>query len=121
MHKAMSLSFKLLSGLFATIVILGVGVPSAISYYDSRTTKALLREATQELPPRASNKEMLEFMQRHTARYALDDEFNHEYAGIVAQTSLDKALFDRKVQIVLKLNSDRTFKRAEVRIFYTGL
>src|SRR5258705_94412 len=80
----------------ATIVVVDIALSSALSYYDSQTRKELLRVAAQELQPRASNREMTEFMRRHTARYALDDEDHHEYSGFVPQTRLDKVLFDRK-------------------------
>jgi hypothetical protein len=105
----------------AFIVALAITLPIGLSYYDSETRKAYLRVAVQELPPHASIGEMAEFMRRHTARYALDDRYHHEYTGIVTQTRLDRFLFDRKVQLVLKVNEGKTLQSAEVRVFYTAL
>jgi len=76
----------------------------------------------QELPPRASMSEMDSFMRRHTDRYNVDTEYNFEFAGLMPQSKLDKFLFDRDVQIVLKFNrGTRTFKSAEVEPLYTFL
>jgi len=103
------------------LAALVIGLPTAVSYYDARTKDSLLRVVAEELPPRASYKEMTEFMQRHTTRYSFDEKYHHEYGGFVPQTSLDKFLFDRKVLVALKVNEDRTFASAEVRVFYTFL
>lgn len=105
----------------ALIAVFVLALPTALSYYDSATNKAFLHVTAQELPPRASIKEMDEFMRRHTTRYAFDDRYHHEYSGFLRQTKLDRFLFDRKVQVVLKVNEDQTLKNAEVRVFYTGL
>ena len=102
----------------ATLVI---GLPSALSYYDAQAKESLLRVVAKELPPRASHREMTELMQRHTTTYAFDDKYHHDYAGFVPQTQLDKSLFNRKVQVLLKVNDDQTFREADVRVFYTFL
>jgi hypothetical protein len=105
----------------ASIVVLAIALPSGLSYYDSATSKAFLRVAAQELPPRASIGEMDEFMRRHTTRYAFDDRHHHDYSGFLPQTKLDRILFDRKVQVVLIVSENQTFQNAEVRVYYTGL
>jgi hypothetical protein len=81
----------------------------------------LLRTVAQELRPHASSEEMDAFMRRHTAMYSLDQKYHHEYAGIVPQTKLDRILFDRQVQVALKVTEDITFEKAEVRVYYTFL
>jgi hypothetical protein len=105
----------------ASIVVLFFALPAGLSYYDSATRDAFLRVVAQELPSRASISEMDEFMRRHTTRFAFDDQHHHEYDGFLPQTKLDRRLFDRKVQVVLKVNEDQTFQKAEVRVYYTGL
>lgn len=105
----------------AAIVAIIVAIPTSLSYYDGQTRTEVLRLAAQELPPHASVKEMTEFMSRHTARHSLDETYHREYTGIVAQTNLDKFLFDRRVQVVLNVSEDHTYLSADVRIFYTAL
>jgi hypothetical protein len=75
----------------------------------------------QELPPRASDTEMLSFMRQHTTRFAYDDKYRHEYSGFVPQTKLDRILFDRKVQVVLRVSENSTLVNADVNVFYTGI
>jgi len=117
----MSRRRKVVFTVAAAVVLLDIAIATALSYYDSHTRKTLLALAAQELPTRASIADMEQFMRLHTARFALDDKYHHEYAGIVPQTRLDRLLFDRKVQVVLKLKEDRTFQSAEVRVYYTAL
>lgn len=105
----------------AAIVVLDIGISSSLSYYDAHTKNAFLQIATRELAPGASDHEMVAFMQRHTSRYARDDQFHHEIAGIVRQTRLDRILFDRKVRLVLKMTDAGRFDRADVEISYTSL
>lgn len=103
-----------------TVAVLGA-VPTSLSYYDRQTRTEVLGLAAQELPPHASVREMTEFMRRHTARFSLDETYKREYTGIVAQSKVDKLLFDRKVQVVLKVAEDHTYQSADVRVFYTAL
>jgi hypothetical protein len=92
-----------------------------MSHHDSETQRDLLRVVARELPRGASMGQMTEFMQRHTSRFALDQDDQLQYAGFVPQSRLDRFLSDRKVQIVLKINrASRTFENAEVRVYYTG-
>lgn len=103
------------------IIALYVAVPSVLSYYDYHTKQRLLHIVAQELPPGASAAQMNDFMRKHTARFSLDENYRHEYDGILKQTRIDKLLFDRKVQIVLKLSRAGTLDGADVRIYYTAL
>jgi hypothetical protein len=64
---------------------------------------------------------MEDFMRRHTTRYALDDRYHHEFSGFVPQTKLDRIFFDRKVQLVLKVAENSTYRNAEINVFYTGI
>ena len=121
MHKTVSRILKVSLAVVAAIVVLDVALSSALSYYDSGARQKLLDIAAQELRPHASNQEMTEFMRRHTARFAFDEKYRHEYSGFIAQTRLDRMLFDRKVQVVLKVGENDTFTNAEVRVYYTGL
>ena len=121
MHKAVTRMIKILLAVVAIVVACGIALPSTLSYYDSNTRQRLLRVAAQELPPRASDAEMLNFMRRHTTRFAYDDKYRHEYSGFVSQTKLDRVLFDRKVQVVLRVAENSTLLNAEVNVFYTGI
>jgi hypothetical protein len=112
---------KVLLAVVVTIIVFYVGLSSALSYYDSGTRQRLLGIVGRELPPHASISEMTDFMRRHTTRSALDEEYHHEFSGFVPQTRTDRFLFDRKVQIVLKVADDHTFLNADVRVYYTGL
>jgi len=112
---------KILLALIAVIIVLDIAFSSALSYYDANTRQRLVLMADLELRPHASSEAMAQFMRRHTTRYALDMTYHHEYAGFVPQTRLDRLLFDRKVQVVLKLNQNNTFMSAEARVYYTGL
>jgi len=105
----------------ASVVVLVIGLPTGLSYYDSATRKTILRVIAQEVPPRASMREMEEFMRRHTTRYAFDGQHHHDFGGFLPQTKLDSVLFDRKVQVVLNVNEDQTFLSADVRVYYTWL
>lgn len=83
--------FKVLFAVVAAIIVLDMAVATTMSYYDAHTKTLLLHVVARELPPHASMQQMTEFIRRHTERYGLDS-YNHEYAGIVAQTSVDKML-----------------------------
>ncbi len=117
MHDAVTRLFKVVVAIVvssaASIVVLVIALPTGLYYYDSATRKAFVRVAAQELPPHASIREMDEFMRPHTTRYAFDDQYHHDYSGFLPQTKLDRFLFDRKVQVVLKVNEDQTFQNAE--------
>lgn len=104
-----------------SIVIAVIALPIGLHYYDLEAKKALLRVVAQQLSPRSSMSDMQEFMRRHTTRYAFDDLYGHNYSGFLPQTSLDRFLFDRAVQIVLYVNADQTFRSADVRVYYTWL
>jgi hypothetical protein len=103
----------------ATMVICVVA-SAVLRYYDSRTKQNWLLVVAQELPPDSSANRMVDFMQKHTARYAVSEGRNLEYRGIVPQTSADKFLLDRKVQLVLRTSENHTFLNADVRVYYTG-
>jgi hypothetical protein len=121
MHKAVTRLIKIFLAVVAITVVLSIALPSTLSYYDSNTRQKLLRIAAQELPPQASDAEMLNFMRRHTTRFAYDDKYRHEYSGFVPQSKLDRILFDRKVQVVLRVAENSTLVNAEVNVFYTGI
>jgi len=121
MPKIASRILKIALAVAAPLAVVYVGLPTGLSYYDSHTKDALLRVAVQELPPRASHTEMTEFMRRHTERFGYDGKYLHGYAGFVPQSRLDKFFFDRKVQMLLNVNQDQTFRDADVRVFYTFL
>jgi hypothetical protein len=112
---------KILLAAVVIVVVCGIALPSTLSYYDSNTRQKLLRIVAQELPPRASDTEMLNFMRRHTTRFAYDDKYRHEYSGFVPQTKLDRIFFDRTVQVVLRAAENSTLKNADVNVFYTGI
>ena len=112
---------KILLAVVAAIIVLDVSLSSTLSYYDARTKQKLLLLVAQELRPHASNEEMVNFMRRHTARYAFDEKYHHEYAGFIPQTKLDRMLFDRKAQLVLKVDQNNNLTSAEARIYYTWL
>ena len=97
-------------------------IPTALSYHDAATRDRLLGMVSYELPPDASLKEMDQFMKRHTVRYALDGGETFEYVGFVKQSSFDRILADRQVQLILKIDRNtKTFDAAEVRVYYTFL
>lgn len=103
------------------VVALYVAVPSMLSYYDYHTKQRLLQVVAQELPPGASMTQMTDFMRKHSGRFSLDEKYHHEYDGILNQSRIDKLLFNRKVQIVLKVSRAGTLEGADVRIYYTAL
>lgn len=110
-----------LAGAFLIGLFLLVVVPVGLSYYDSVTKQKVLRMIAAELPVGASMAQMDEFMNRHTARYAFNEYPRMEYAGFLPQSSLDRVLADRAVQVALEVNKGtKTFARADVRIYYTG-
>jgi hypothetical protein len=94
---------------------------AALSLRDRNVQRSLLTVIASELKVGASRDEMTAFLRKHTSRFALDEVYRHEYGGFVPQTPLDRLLFDRKVQIVFKLNVDGSMKEAQVWIFYTAL
>lgn len=96
---------------------------TALGYYDTRTEKEVYRIIERELPPHASMNRMDAFMKRHTGTvYNLDEDRKFEFAGLLPQTRIDKILFDRRVQIILKFDTKtRTLQRTEVHVGYTLL
>lgn len=117
MRRPLAISLIILGA----VALLIVSVPRMMSYHDSETRSVLLGMVARELPHDASMAQMAEFMQRHTARFAIDQDDQLQYAGFMPQSRLDRFLADRKVQIVLKINrASRTFENAEVRVYYTG-
>ncbi len=114
-------AIKILLAVVAAIIVLDIVLSSALSYYDAQTREQLLLLTGHELRPHADSEEMVKFMRRYTARYAFDEKYNHEYAGFVPQTRLDRMLFDRRVQLVLKVDRSGNFTNAEARVYYTGL
>jgi hypothetical protein len=102
------------------VICAGVALVTALSIRDSFTQRSVLGVIASELSVGASQDQMTDFLRRHTSRFALDDVYRHEYGGFVRQTALDKLLFDRQVQIVLKLNADGSMKEAEVWVYYTA-
>jgi hypothetical protein len=115
---------KLIKGLFAAAVLVSILLLiscQALARHDQNTRRDTLALVTKELPVGASLSDMKAFLERHTARYALDDRFHHVYGGFFPQSRLDKDLFDRAVQIDLHFDEDHRFKSAEVNIYYTFL
>ena len=121
----MSIVFKLSLIAIGILAVLFVAfflvLPMGLSRYDTHTRTEWLSIIHKELPPSASKSEMDASMRRHTTRYALDEKFDHRYAGFVAQTKFDKWAFDRKVRLSLKLNDQGQFGGAEVEVVYTFL
>lgn len=125
MHDAVSRLCKIVvaitAGIAVSALISVIALTVGLHYYDSATKKALLRVVAQQLPPHSSMSDMQEFMRRRTTRYAFNDLHGHDYSGFLPQTSLDRFLFDRGVQIVLYVDTDQTFSSADVRVYYTWL
>jgi hypothetical protein len=93
----------------------------ALGLHDRNTRARVLALVHKELPVGASLSDMERFMQRHTTRYALDDRFRHSYGGMLAQSSLDKDLFDRPVGVELHFDRNHRFTTADVNVYYTFL
>jgi hypothetical protein len=107
--------------LLGVVALVIISFPRMMSYHDSKTRSVLLGMVGRELPHHASMAQMGEFMRRHTARFALDQDDQLRYAGFMPQSRLDRFLADRKVQIILEINkTNRTFENADVRVYYTG-
>jgi hypothetical protein len=114
-------ALKVLLVAAASVFILLAASCQAIRYHDRKTRQDTLALIARELRVGAPLSDMSAFLQRHTDRFALDDTYHHVYGGFVPQTSLDKRLFDRKVQINLYLDEDRHFRNADVNVYYTFL
>jgi hypothetical protein len=115
---------KVIKGLIvaAILIFLGfVGSCQALAMHDRNTRQDLLALVAKELPAGASLSDMRAFLQRHSARFDLDDRFKHVYAGMLPQSRLDKNLFDRKGGIELYFDKDHRFTTAEVNVYYTFL
>jgi Tfp pilus assembly protein PilE len=110
----------LLLVLMAVPILLIVSCSLALPSYDNYTREKVLRTVAVELPPHASMKQMEEFMMRHApGRYSYDD-MNDRWDGLLPQSSLDRAIFDRQVGVSLKTNKGtRTFRGADAEIYYT--
>jgi hypothetical protein len=108
-----------MKGLVACIVAVPIACllfAVAISLYDYRTRVTIQHAVTEELPTGASTDQMRHFLERHTDRFSMNAAFRPEVGGFAPRTNLDKWLFDRSVQIVLKLDSQHRFASAEVNI-----
>ena len=90
--------------------------------YDDHARQDVLRLVAAEVPPHASMIQMEQFMMRHApGRYAYDD-IDGQWQGLLPQSSFDRAFFDRKVGVYLKVDKTTgTFRRAEVQVYYTFL
>lgn len=106
----------------ASLACLGlIGSCQAMALHDRHTRKHVLALVSKEVPLGASSADMERFMQRHTARYALDDQFHHSFGGFLPQSRLDKDLFDRQVGVELHFDQNHRFTTAEVTVYYTFL
>lgn len=112
---------KILGAVVLAVIVLDVAISSTLSHYDANAKGKWILNATQELRPHATPAEMVDFMRRHTTRYALDEKYNHEYSGYLPQSKLDRLMFDRKIQGVLNIDDNGAFAKADARVFYTGL
>jgi hypothetical protein len=118
--KAGRLSFAFAS--FAALVLVAlVSCQPAMGTHDRNTREEVSALVTRELPVGSSLEKMKSFLERHTTRFALDDRFNHVYAGFLPQSRLDRFLFDRMVQVNLYFDDMHRFKRGEVNVYYTFL
>ena len=85
-----------IAALFTLLIVLLVVLPQLLGYHDRKARKEILDMVARELPVGAPERDMEQFMRRHTSRFALDDRFHREFDGIVLQSTLDKNLFDVK-------------------------
>jgi len=92
-----------------------------IGLYDYGTKVAVLSSIKEELPAGASSDQMRHFLERHTARFSMNDSYRPQVGGFAPQTTLDKWLFDRSVQILLNVDSQHRFAYAEANVDYTFL
>lgn len=107
--------------LIVTLLTVGLVLASCMGVIarDRHQRGEILRTVAQELPVGADQKQIEAFLSRHTVNYSFDDWMSHEYVGSMTQTWLDRRLASRKVRVHLRVNADRTFKEAEVRVHYT--
>ncbi len=115
---------KIVKVLLAVAILACLGLMAscqALALHDRNTREGVLSVVTKELPVGASLSDMERFMQRHTARYALDERFHHSYGGMLPQSRLDKNLFDRQVGVELYFDQNHRFTTAEVNVYYTFL
>ena len=104
-----------------SIVVLYLSLGFGLSYYDGHTRQRVLQTIATELPPHASIGQMKQFMDRHTTGSDFDT-YDSQFGGFLPQSRLDKALFDRKVGIYLKVEGrTQSLRAADVEIFYTFL
>jgi hypothetical protein len=114
-------SVRTLLLLLGALVTLYLAFLFGLSRYDAATKKEWLYRVGQELPPRASMREMDAFMQQHTTGYDLDTS-TMELGGFLPQSRLDRILMNRKVGIYLKVGIvTTTFKQARIEVYYTFL
>jgi len=115
---------KLIKALIIAVILIFLGLMGscqALAMHDRNTRQDVLALVARELPAGASLDDMRAFLQRHAARFDLDDRFKHVYAGMLPQSRLDKNLFDRQVGVELYFDKDHRFTTAQVNVFYTFL
>jgi hypothetical protein len=119
----MSFSRRTWLAVVVTLLCVCIGVANALAYYDLRTEKKVYGLIERELPQHASMNVMDAFMKRHTGNlYSLDEKYNFEFVGMFPQTDIDRILFDRRVEIVLKIDrKTNTLQRSDVEVTYTFL
>ena len=98
-----------------------IAFTQTLALHDQHTRRDILALVAKELPVGASLSDMQAFMQKHAARYALDDRFHHVYGGFLPQSRQDKNLFDREVGVELHFDEQHRFTTAEVTVYYTFL
>jgi hypothetical protein len=112
---------KVLLAIVIAVCVALIASCQALALHDRNTRASVLALVHKELPGGASLSDIERFMQRHTARYALDDRFHHSYGGMLPQSSLDKNLFDRQVGVELHFDQAHRFTTADVNVYYTFL
>jgi hypothetical protein len=108
--------------LTAVPLLLIVSCSFALPSYDDHTRQKVLRTVEAEVQPHASMKQMEQFMMRHApGRYSYD-EFNGRWLGLLPQSTVDRAIFHRRVGVLLKVDKRTgTFAGADAEIYYTFL
>lgn len=115
---------KLVKGLLLGAIVVLVtlmGSCQALAVHDRNTRRDVLALVAKELPVGAPLNDMSTFLQRHGARFDLDDRFHHEYDAILPQSRLDKNLFDRKFGVHLRFDQNHRFTVAQGDIYHTFL
>ncbi|MEZ5937089.1 MAG: hypothetical protein R3C52_02585 [Hyphomonadaceae bacterium] len=118
---AIRMFFRTIVAVVAIAVGLWMVTGFVLRIYDGQTKREVVNLVESELNLESDRNAMATFMQKHTARYGVDDDREFAYIGFMGQDEIDKIIF-RQVSIELKFDPvTNKYLSCRVVFYYTFL